>query len=153
MSAPIRVLFVCLGNICRSPLAHALLVHRVRERGLTDRFEVDSAGTGAYHVGEPPDPRTRAVLAKYGVASLGTERQVTRADFEQFDHLLAMDRANLASLQAIAPQSLAARAKLVLEPTTGGEVPDPYYGGDEGFDRVYQLLDDALRAWIERWTA
>jgi len=152
MPDPTRVLFVCLGNICRSPLAHALLVHKIAERGRSDRFEVDSAGTAAYHVGEPPDRRTRDVLADHGVQSLGTARQVTPADFRRFDHLLAMDQQNLHDLRQIAPDGLADRARLALEPTTGGEVPDPYYGGSDGFERVYRLLDEALDAWLERWT-
>lgn len=152
MADRIHVLFVCLGNICRSPLAHALLVHKLTQRGLTDAFVVDSAGTGAYHTGEPPDPRTRAVLADHGVPSLGTARQVTPQDFERFDHLLAMDASNLQGLRRLAPPGLADKAMLVLAPTTGGEVPDPYYGGDEGFEHVYQLVDEALDTWIERWT-
>jgi len=151
MSEPIGVMFVCLGNICRSPLAHALFVHKARERGLADRFDVDSAGTAAYHTGKPPDPRTRAVLAKHGVKSVGAARQASPADFDRFDHILAMDRQNLRNLRAIAPSGLASRIRLALEPTSGGEVPDPYYGGVDGFGQVYAMLDEALDAWLERW--
>jgi len=153
MADRVGVLFVCLGNICRSPLAHSLLLHRLKERGLTDLIFVDSAGTAAYHVGEPPDPRTREVLGEHGVSCVGTARQVTVDDFDHFEHLLAMDRSNLRALRNLAPRGLAERAQLVLDPVGGGEVPDPYYGGDQGFQRVYELLDEALHAWLDRWTA
>ncbi len=150
--SPTRVLFVCLGNICRSPLAHALLRHKVRQRGVAEAFEVDSAGTAAYHVGEPPDPRTQDVLRRHGVPVVGAARQVQAADFRAFDHVLAMDRANLRVLQQQARPAERDRIQLVLAPTTGGEVPDPYYGGADGFDTVYRLLDEALDAWLARWT-
>ncbi|MEN0063052.1 MAG: low molecular weight protein-tyrosine-phosphatase [Myxococcota bacterium] len=146
------VLFVCLGNICRSPLAHALFVQKLSERGLLDTFEVDSAGTAAYHAGEPPDPRTVEVLRKHGVRALGTARQVVAADFDRFDHILAMDQSNLRALQDLAPKGAAARVHRMLEPTRGGDVPDPYYGGDQGFEHVYTLIDGALEEWLARWT-
>lgn len=152
MSDPTSVLFVCLGNICRSPLADALLRHKLRERGLAPQFRVDSAGTADYHVGKPPDPRTQEVLRAHHVPVVGRARQVTAADWSTFDHLLAMDHANLHELTRRRPEHASATLALVLEPTGGGEVPDPYYGGDDGFEHVYRLLDGALDGWIERWT-
>mgnify|MGYP002817689618 CR=1 FL=1 len=153
MSEPVRVLFVCLGNICRSPMADALLRHKLSEKGLAGAFEVDSCGTGAWHRGEPPDPRTQDTLRAHGVPVVGRARQVSADDFERFDAILAMDRSNLAKLKRMAPQEHAHKIALALEPTTGGEVPDPYYGDGDGFERVYRLLDDALDRWIGRWTS
>jgi protein-tyrosine phosphatase len=149
---PIRVLLVCLGNICRSPMADALLRHKARLRGLSDRIHVDSAGTGSWHVGEPPDPRTQAVLKAHGVPVVGRGRTVTVDDFDRFDHILAMDRSNLRHLRNLAPADRASRLALVLEPVGGGEVPDPYWD-DDGFEKVYALLDRALEAWLDRWEA
>lgn len=152
MSDTTRVLLVCLGNICRSPMADALLRHKLDQRGLGDRFEVDSAGTGAWHVGERPDPRTAQVLRAHGVPVVGRARQVAPSDFQTFDHILAMDRSNLSKLQSLCPAPHRGKIALALEPTTGGEVPDPYYD-DNGFEHVYALLDEALDAWLERWSA
>lgn len=152
MSHQTSVLFVCLGNICRSPLADGLLRHKLRERGIAESFRVDSAGTAAYHVGNAPDPRTQAVLRDHGVAVVGHARQVRESDFTEFDHVLAMDQSNLDTLLKRAPANATASIALALEPVGGGEVPDPYYGGDDGFERVYAMLDEALDRWIERWT-
>jgi protein-tyrosine phosphatase len=142
------VLFVCLGNICRSPMAEGIFRAKLAQRGLD--AVVDSAGTGAWHAGEPPDPRTLAVLDKQGAACEMTARQVVAGDFERFDLILAMDRSNLRTLQERCPPGLRAKLHLALEPTTGGEVGDPYYGGASGFDRVYAELDEALDAWLDR---
>jgi len=149
--APRAVLFVCLGNICRSPMAEGMLRGRLLARGAAERVRVDGAGTGSWHVGEPPDPRTVEVLRRRGDPVPGAARQVTSADFESFDLLLAMDGQNLRDLRRLAPRGLAERAHLVLEPTGGGAVPDPYYGGENGFDNVYDLLDAALAGWLDRW--
>ena len=139
------ILFVCLGNICRSPLAEGVFRHRVAEAGLEDRFRIASAGTGGWHVGDPPDPRSRAVAEARGVSLDGqTAQRVSPADFDDFDLIVAMDRSNLSDLQRSAGGDR--RASLVLlrdyDPEPGdGEVPDPYYGGPGGFDRVFDMVD------------
>ena len=102
--------------------------------------------------GSRPDPRTQAVLRDHGVRPVGRARQVRAEDWTRFDHILAMDRSNLRRLDDRRPASATAALALALEPVGGGEVPDPYYGGDDGFERVYGMLDEALDAWIERWT-
>ena len=139
------ILFVCLGNICRSPLAEGVFRHRVAEAGLQDRFRIASAGTGGWHVGDPPDPRSRAVAEARGVSLEGqTAQRVSPSDFDDFDLIVAMDRSNLSDLQRSAGGDR--RASLVLlrdyDPEPGdGEVPDPYYGGPGGFDRVFDMVD------------
>ncbi|OAN45433.1 phosphotyrosine protein phosphatase [Chloroflexus islandicus] len=146
MQRKIRVLFVCMGNICRSPMAEAIFRHLVEQAGLSDRFEIDSAGTGGWHVGEPPHPGTQRVLARHNIATAGMRaRQVRSADIDQFDYILVMDRENLADLGRFHPRARE-RAKLLLSfaPELGvDEVPDPYYNGR--FDEVYQLIETACR--------
>ena len=130
------VLFVCLGNICRSPLAEVAL--RAEARRVRLDLIIDSAGTGNWHAGEPPDPRAQAVAQKNGVdASALRARQVTRADFTRFTHIVAMDTDNLANLRRLAPTDATAELSLLLDHVPGREgqsVADPYYGDDEGFD-------------------
>jgi protein-tyrosine phosphatase len=145
------VLFVCLGNICRSPMAHGLLDHLVEERGLAGRFVIDSAGTAAYHAGEAPDPRTLDVLARHGIGLSHRARRVRDDDFERFDWLLAMDRANRRDLLARCPEGLEGKVQLTLAPIGGGDVADPYYGGPDGFDHNFRQLRTALDAWLDRW--
>ncbi|WP_114952546.1 low molecular weight protein-tyrosine-phosphatase [Sphingosinicella terrae] len=132
----IAILFVCLGNICRSPLAEAALRAEAERRGLD--IEVDSAGTGDWHVGHPPDPRARAVAGRNGVdISHLRARQVTGEDFHRFDHIVALDRENFAGLEAMRPAGARARLSLLLDHVPGREgeaVADPYHGDDSHFD-------------------
>ena len=148
---PTRVLFVCLGNICRSPLAEAAFQLEAERRGL--EVEVDSAGTGNWHEGEPPDRRAVAVAARHGIdISHLRARQVSRDDFERFDHILALDRENLAQLRALAPPGTRARLSLLLDHVAGREgdpVADPYYGGDAHFDVTWRDVSAGARALAE----
>jgi protein-tyrosine phosphatase len=160
----IRVLFVCLGNICRSPLAEGVFLHLAERAGVADRFEVDSAGTGDWHVGERPDPRAEAVARKYGVELPSRARQVTAADLQRFDYVVAMDRENLWSLERMAKERRGgpARAKIHLlrddDPDRAAgddrhDVPDPYYGGPSGFEQVYQMVYRSAGALLRRLLA
>ena len=135
-----KILFVCLGNICRSPLAEGIFRDTIQQAGKSGGFSLDSAGTGAWHQGNPPDPRSVDIAAKYGIDISGQRaRQVQTTDFEDFDLILAMDRSNLAALHAAAPETARAQIRLFLE-TTAEDVPDPYYGGEEGFETIYHML-------------
>jgi protein-tyrosine phosphatase len=148
----IRVLFVCLGNICRSPSAEAVFRHHVREAGLLEVVHIDSAGTSDYHAGFPADERARVAAQRRGYDMSGlVARQVRDQDFQVFDYLLAMDRANLRDLQRRAPAQHAPKARLFMEFSAaypGVEVPDPYYGGDRGFERVLDMLEDGSRGLL-----
>jgi protein-tyrosine phosphatase len=150
-----RVLFVCLGNICRSPLAEGVFLHLVREAGLADRFEVDSAGTGDWHVGERPDARSAAVALRHGVELPSRARQVTRGDLDTFDHVLAMDRENLRELERMARPGARAEIRLLRahDPVRDSDdVPDPYYGGPSGFDLVYDMVHRSCSALLDELT-
>lgn len=139
---PVRVLMVCLGNICRSPLAEGLLIHLARERGHHARLLVDSCGTGGWHAGDPPDPRSLAVALKHGVNLPSRARQFdpTR-DIEGFDLLVAMDDSNRRTLIDRGTPEAKVRLMLDFHPELAGEdVPDPYYGGPGGFDDVYEMV-------------
>ncbi len=143
----VRVLFVCMGNICRSPTAEAVFRARVEEAGLAEQIRIDSAGTHDYHSGEPPDARTQRAAAKrgYDMSEL-RGRQVERADFGRFDYVLAMDNANLAILERLRPSDADSHLGLFLdfaERHDDREVPDPYYGGVDGFERVLDMAEDA----------
>jgi len=135
-----------MGNICRSPLAEGLFIHLARERGILDRFEIDSAGTGDWHVGHFADPRSQAVANRNGIKLLGRARQVEAPeDFEKFDLILAMDRANLRDLRQLADPEHHEKIRLMREwdpeaDEEQPEVPDPYYGGPQGFDLMYDML-------------
>jgi protein-tyrosine phosphatase len=152
----VRILFVCLGNICRSPTAEGVMRALVREAGLEDRIEVDSAGTGGWHVGARPDERSAAAARRRGIDLEGAARRVVPEDFERFEMLLAMDSENLGALRALAPDAdAAARARLLreLDPASAGaadlDVPDPYHGGARGFDDVLDLVEAACRGLLE----
>jgi protein-tyrosine phosphatase len=155
--APIRVLFVCMGNICRSPTAHAVFRTLVARRGLNGRVEVDSAGThGHYHLGEPPDPRACRHAAARGYDLDGLKaRRITPEDFQRFDLIVAMDRANHEHLQSLCPPALQGKLRRMMEFATRHrleEVPDPYYGGPDGFEQVLDLLEDAAAGLLEELT-
>ena len=141
-----RVLFVCLGNICRSPTAEGVLRHKLREAGLADQVEVASAGTGDWHVGKAPDKRSQAA-AKLRGYDLSAQRaqQVTRADFATYDLILAMDNSNLRHLKALQPAKGKAELDLFLRRYQSqiDEVPDPYHDGDQGFEQVLDLIERA----------
>ena len=142
----IRVLMVCLGNICRSPTAEAVLRHKLAAAGLGDRVDVDSAGTGGWHVGEPPDPRSQrhALRRGYDLSALRA-RRVAAADFERFDLIFAMDEANLADLERLRPRAARAELRLFAERA----VPDPYSGGAAGIEQVIDLVEAASDAWFQ----
>ena len=142
-----KVLFVCLGNICRSPTAEAVFRNQVNEANLAELFEIDSAGTAAWHIGKSPDSRTSAAARARGIDMADLKaRQVTAEDFMYFDYIFAMDADNQQNLKSIQPADTKAKLGLLLEEygSLGKvEVPDPYYGGEEGFEEVLDLLEDA----------
>jgi protein-tyrosine phosphatase len=148
----VSVLFVCLGNICRSPLAEAAFRGEAARLGLD--VEVDSAGTGDWHVGHAPDPRALSLAERKGAdISHLRARQVTRADFERFDHIVALDSYNLSDLLALRPRDTAARISLLLDHVTGREgetVADPYYGGEADFDTAWEDILAGARGLAER---
>jgi protein-tyrosine phosphatase len=147
----VRILFVCLGNICRSPTAEGVLRALAAREAPELPLEVDSAGTADYHVGQPPDPRTRAAAARRGYdLSALRARTVDAADFERFDLILAMDRENLGALKRRAPSHAHERLRLFLEfaPDAPEDVPDPYYGGSNGFEEVLDLVETATRGLL-----
>lgn len=150
---PVGVLFVCTGNICRSPTAEGVFRKMVAEAGLTKEITVDSAGTQNFHSGESPDPRSIEAAEARGYEMTGqSARRVHERDFHKFDLVLAMDREHLHHLTAMAPGDTYERVKLFLSyalKTNVQEVPDPYYGGGEGFDNVLDLIEDGSRGLIE----
>lgn len=151
-----RLLFVCLGNICRSPTAEGVMRSIVAARGLQDRVSIDSAGTGSWHIGDAPDSRATAAARSRGIPLVGAARQVRPSDFEEFDLLLAMDAANARDLRRLAPdEQAAAKVRLLREfdPASAGledlDVPDPYYGGEEGFEHVLDLVQAACAGLLD----
>lgn len=149
----VKVLMVCMGNICRSPMAHGYFEHLVREAGLEQHVRVDSAGTHAYHIGNPPDSRAQQTARRRGIdLSRQRARKALREDFHEFDYVLAMDRDNYALLARLCPEGQEHKLRMFLEfaPQLGErEVPDPYYGGAEGFERVFDLVEAAARGLLE----
>lgn len=146
-----KVLFVCLGNICRSPTAEGVFRHKLRAAGLEHRVQVDSAGTGDWHVGKAPDNRTRQAALRRGYdLSAQRARQVEAADFQRFDLILAMDQSNLRNLEALRPADGCADLDLYLRryALALDEVPDPYYGGEDGFEQVLDLIEQASDALL-----
>lgn len=152
-SQPIRVLFVCLGNICRSPLAEAVFRHQVGERGLSARFDIDSAGTSGYHNGSPPDRRSAETARRRGIELTGRSRAVIADDLNRFDYVIAMDAENQAALRDLLRASGGgARVHRLREwdPEPGdGDVPDPYYGGPRGFEDVHDIVERASAAFLD----
>ena len=148
---PIQVLFVCMGNICRSPTAHGVFQSLVESQKLAHAIRVDSAGTHSYHIGSPPDPRSQATALQRGVDLSGLRaRRFVSSDFVDFDYLLAMDHNNLADMLALKPEDANASAELMLSYSNRfgqREIPDPYFG-DDGFDLVFDMIDDAARGLL-----
>ncbi|MEL6346177.1 MAG: low molecular weight protein-tyrosine-phosphatase [Myxococcota bacterium] len=153
-----RICFVCLGNICRSPTAAGVMNHLIDHAGLNVQFIIDSAGTSAYHQGEPPDVRSRTAAASRGITLTGSSRQFQVEDFHRFDHIIAMDTKNLENLHRMARDE-ADHARISLmrdhDPNSppGAEVPDPYYGGTDGFETVLDICEAACRGLLARLQA
>ena len=149
-----RIIFVCQGNIIRSPLAENMFRHLAQERGLSDKYEVDSAGTSAYHIGEPPDHRMRKVAEQKGFVYTGRAKQFWAADFDQFDLVIAMDKANQRYLETKASQrDQIAKIHLMREYDPEGkpdsDVPDPYYGGLDGFEVTFEIVKRSCQGLLE----
>ncbi len=154
-SSPLRILFVCMGNICRSPLAEAAFRYRLQEYRLTDRFELDSAATHAYHIGSAPDPRSQQVALARGIDISGQRaRQICARDYVEFDYILAMDESNLADIfsQAVDPvkAEIALFTSYSAPPLQGRQVPDPYYGGADGFKQVLEMVEQASNGLLQK---
>ncbi len=150
---PFKLVFVCLGNICRSPTAEGIFIHKVREAELEDYFYIDSAGTAAYHVGESANSRSQATANKHGINLPSKARKFEYADFEEFDLILAMDSENHKNIKDLDRKDrFSEKIKMMREfdPQPGnGEVPDPYYGGPEGFENVFNVLARSCETLLE----
>lgn len=149
---PIHVLFVCMGNICRSPAGEIIFRKKVEEAGLEDRIRIDSAGTIGYHAGNPPDPRMSETLRGRGYHISGNSRQIQAKDLDEFDLILVADRENLADVRSLVPRgSDLGHVKLLTDYCTehdADHVPDPYYGGPSGFEKVADLVEDACEGLL-----
>jgi protein-tyrosine phosphatase len=149
----IEVCFVCLGNICRSPTGEGVMLHLVEKAGLSEQIRVDSAGTAAYHLGEKPDSRSARAAQARGIALPSRGRQFQRSDFERFDYVLAMDSSNFRALQTLSDGRYDDRLHMLLDfdphSPPGSSVPDPYYGGEPGFEQVLDLCLAACRGLLE----
>lgn len=150
----VKVLFVCMGNICRSPTAEGVFRHLLKTSEIADQVSIDSAGTHAYHIGEPPDSRSQATARTRNIdMSKQRARRVELSDFDEFDYILAMDNSNHQELMQICPQHLQHKVELFMNYAgefDETEVPDPYYGGASGFDHVFDLVEDASKGLIEK---
>jgi len=152
-----NILFVCMGNICRSPSAEGFFAHRLKESDYAEMISIDSAGTHSYHIGHPPDPRSIETAVKFGIQIEHLRaRKVTKRDFETFDLMIAMDQNNLANLQAIKPRGSTTELELMMtyypqdqSVDRPDEVPDPYYGGMDGFTHMFELLERATVGLLE----
>ena len=150
-----KILFVCLGNICRSPAAEGIFNQKIKERDLENFFVVDSAGTGSWHVGNLPDQRMRKTALSRGIELTSRARQIEENDLYEFDHILVMDKDNLNAINSLIKDDmypLKSKIKLILSYSKKSqleEVPDPYYGGQNGFEKVLDLLDDAIDELID----
>lgn len=154
MSEITRICFVCLGNIVRSPLGENMFEHLAQQNGTADRYQVDSAGTGSWHVGESPDQRMRQVAARNGLKYDGSARQFRQGDFDQFDIIIAMDtdnRSNLMRLARSQEQQNKVHLMRKFDPQTGhgASVPDPYYGGIDGFEEVYRIVERSCQGLLD----
>lgn len=153
-SDKLNVLFVCLGNICRSPLAEGVFQHLVNQAGIAHRFHIDSAGTSGYHAGDPPDERTSTVARARGIELTSRSRQLLQQDLQRFDYLIVMDEDNRAGVERLARKE-APRAKVHLlrefDKEADGDlnVPDPYYGGPRGFEDVHDIVERCCRVLLE----
>ena len=151
----ISVLFVCLGNICRSPAAEAIFINLLEKNGLIDGFIVDSAGTGSWHIGKKADKRMRIAAERRALNILSKARQITSKDFEEFNYILAMDDSNFRNIQDLKNKTVSndfASIKKIQDFRSvfnEQEVPDPYFGGDEGFDYVLDILEDSVNGFLE----
>lgn len=152
----IKVLFVCMGNICRSPTAEGVFIHLLKQKDRLQHFEIDSAGTHAYHVGEPPDARAQQTAQQRGIdLSFIRARKFSPSDFADFDYILAMDNDNLQILQQACPKEHQHKVQLFLDYAQGRperDVPDPYYGGPQGFEHVFDLVADAAEGFYNSVT-
>jgi protein-tyrosine phosphatase len=148
--SPSKVLFVCLGNICRSPLAEAIFIKRITDLGLSDQIVADSCGTGNYHIGEQPDPRTLAVAAEHGIPVNHKCRQLHENDFSEFDMIIAMDKNNKKNILWKGGEAFSEKVWMMsaFDPEGGEEVPDPYHGREKDFEEVYQILDRSVSGLI-----
>ena len=151
----ISVLFVCLGNICRSPAAEAIFISLLEKKGLTDGFIVDSAGTGSWHIGKKADFRMRIAASRRNLNILSRARQITSNDFDQFNYILAMDDSNFRNIQDLKNRTISTdfssinKIQNFRSVFNEQEVPDPYFGGDEGFDYVLNILEDSVKGFLE----
>ncbi len=150
-----QILFVCLGNICRSPAAESVFIHLIKEQGIEDYYHVDSAGTGSWHVGSQADSRMKDAAKTRGIVIKSIARQITREDLQKFDLILTMDNENLSSVMSLAEEldsNLTKKIKPILSYASASklvEVPDPYYGGEQGFENVLDLLEDSCKGLLK----